>query len=198
MEFEQNVHLFRLINNLGKEYSYLNPTIVFIAEYTVYLLLLSVIMYWFTRTYHNRIMIISASIAFILAEVIGKLVGKIYSNNQPFAELENVNQLIEKTINNSFPSDHTIVFFAFCFTFFLYNKTYKNLWIMLACLVALSRIWVGVHYPADVLVGGFIAIITAFICYKIIPKSDFIKRLLASYEKVEGYVIPRNDKSKGV
>lgn len=197
MNLEQNVTLFRMINNLGKEYTYLNPVFIFIAEYMVFFLCLAVILYWFTKTNENRLMIISASISFIFAEITGKVAGKIYSNNNPFAELVNVNKLIEKSVDNSFPSDHTILFFTFCITFFLCRKKYSYFWLLLAFSVAFSRIWVGVHYPADVIVGGIIAAISAFICYKIVPKNRLIKRLLAFYEKCEQYILPRKDHSKG-
>ena len=30
--FELNIHVFRMINDLGKQYTYLNPTAIFIAE----------------------------------------------------------------------------------------------------------------------------------------------------------------------
>ncbi|CDQ41583.1 hypothetical protein BN990_03956 [Virgibacillus salexigens] len=35
-----NIDLFRMVNNLGKDLTYLNPTIVFVAEYMVFLLAL--------------------------------------------------------------------------------------------------------------------------------------------------------------
>ncbi|ASK64105.1 undecaprenyl-diphosphatase [Virgibacillus phasianinus] len=194
---QQNVNLFRAINDLGKQYTYLNPVFEFIAEYMVYFLCLSVIMFWFSRGNNkNRIMIISAGIAFVLAEIIGKLAGLFHSNNQPFATLSNVNKLIEHSIDNSFPSDHTILFFAFCFSFWLFGKRFGFVWIILASLVAFSRIWVGVHYPADVIVGGGIGIIAAFITYLIVPRIDFIKQLLKVYEKGERYILSSGKRSR--
>ncbi|GGJ63280.1 hypothetical protein GCM10007111_26600 [Virgibacillus kapii] len=56
---------------------------------------------------------------YLLAEIIGKISGIIYSNDPPFEELSHVNHLIDHEIDNSFPSDHTILFFSFCITFFL-------------------------------------------------------------------------------
>lgn len=34
--FELNIHVFRMINDLGKHYTYLNPSAIFIAEYMVF------------------------------------------------------------------------------------------------------------------------------------------------------------------
>ncbi len=49
MSFSQfNIDIFRAINDLGKQYSFLNPAIVFLAEYMVYIFALIILAYWFT------------------------------------------------------------------------------------------------------------------------------------------------------
>lgn len=55
---ELNIYTFRLINDLGKNYLFLNPFVVFVAEYIVYLLALSMILYFFLGKNENRIMVI--------------------------------------------------------------------------------------------------------------------------------------------
>ncbi|MCH1625242.1 undecaprenyl-diphosphatase [Fredinandcohnia quinoae] len=164
---EMNVSLFRMINDLGKEFTFLNPIFIFIAQYTIYLLIAVVLFFLIKK---ERRMIFSAVISLIIAEIGARLVGLLHSNNQPFAELDNVNQLVEKAVDNSFPSDHTIIFFALCFTFFLFKKGFW--WIILALFVGISRIWVGVHYPADVIVGAILAIGSSLLIYKIIQKTQ--------------------------
>lgn len=176
---DMNIQVFRAINDLGKDFSFLNPVFVFIAEYTLVLLVLALLFYWFTRVKTNRIMVIAALSSVVLAEIFGKAVSLLHFNYQPFVVLSDVNQLIEKEVGNSFPSDHTIIFFAVCFTFFFFKSTFKYFWVGLALLVGLSRMWVGVHYPADVLTGALVAIGSAYICYKLIPKSQGIQKLLS-------------------
>ena len=185
-----NENMFRLVNDLGKENTFLNPVFIFIAEYMVIFLALAVLIFWFTRIYKNRIMVICGSITFVIAELLGKIAGKIHSNHQPFEELNNVNQLIEKAVDNSFPSDHTILFFSFCVTFCLFKGARGAFWIVLALLVGVSRIWVGVHYPADILAGAMISSGPALIVFRIIPKLGSIQRTLGIYEKVESFFLP--------
>ncbi|EEM01553.1 Bacitracin transport permease protein BCRC [Bacillus pseudomycoides] len=141
-------------------------------------------------------MIIQGGLAFIVAEIIGKIVGQFYSHHQPFAVLPNVNQLVEHEIDNSFPSDHTILFFSICVSIWLVRKKEGWLWLMLAFCVAISRIWVGVHYPIDVVTGALVGIISALFVYWIVPKLSFIKRLLGLYERMEKHVIPVKNNSK--
>lgn len=191
---EINIELFRMFNDLGKEIIFLNPIMIFFAKYMKYFLLFGIIMYWFTRKRENRIMIISSMFAFVIAEVFGAIAGAIHSNNQPFAELSNVNQLIGHAIDNSFPSDHAIEFFSICITFLLFKKNLRYVWLAIAILVSFSRIWVGVHYPADILVGAILGIIGAALCYWIIPQLNVIKKLLDIYEQGEDYVLSKVSK----
>lgn len=191
---EINIELFRMFNDLGKEVMFLNPIMIFFAKYMKYFLLFGIIMYWFTRKRENRIMIISSMFAFVVAEVFGAIAGAIHSNNQPFAELSNVNQLIGHAIDNSFPSDHAIEFFSICITFLLFKKNLRYVWLAIAILVSISRVWVGVHYPADILIGTILGIIGAALCYWIIPQLNVIKKLLDIYEQGEDYVLSKVSK----
>jgi undecaprenyl-diphosphatase len=175
---ETNENIFRMINNLGKEYPFLNPAWVFIAEHVIFVLGLVAITFWFTGGKKNRGMVICAVMAGPLAVIIGKIAGLFHSNYQPFAELANVNQLIEKTVGNSFPSDHTILVFSFCVTFWLFQKGWGFLWLLLAALVGISRIWVGVHYPADVLAGALISTLTAAGVYALFPKLGLAQKYI--------------------
>jgi len=64
-------------------------------------------------------------------------------------------------VDYSFPSSHAAV--AFAALPFL-NKTYpklKLLWILSACFVAFSRIYIGVHYLSDIITGALIGYFTS-------------------------------------
>ncbi|ASI78134.1 undecaprenyl-diphosphatase [Bacillus cereus group sp. Bc002] len=199
MSFSQfNIDIFRALNDLGKQYSFLNPAIVFLAEYMVYIFALIILAYWFTGSRKSRMMVIQAMVAFVIAEVIGKIAGKFHLNYQPFAVLPDVNKLVDHAVDNSFPSDHTILFFSICFSFWLVRKKTGWLWLILALCIAISRIWVGVHYPFDVAVGALIGCISAVISYWLVPKFSFIRQLLTQYERVEKQVLPFKNKSKGL
>ncbi|WP_281167944.1 undecaprenyl-diphosphatase [Paenibacillus assamensis] len=194
---EVNHSLFRWINDLGKEFPFLNPAFVFIAEYMVVLLALTVLVYWFTRDKDNRMMILCASIAFICAFAIGKISGVFHSNYQPFYELNDVNTLVHKEKDNSFPSDHTMLFFTYCFTFWLFKRGWSMLWVWLAVLVGISRIWVGVHYPLDVFTGIWISLASATFIYVIVPKRSVTQSIIQLYEKYESkFLFKRTMKNK--
>ena len=189
---EANITIFRAVNDLGKEFPDINPLFIFFAEYTVYCLMLVLLVYWLTRNSRNKLMVVSAVLAFMIAEVIGKLIGLLYSHHQPFAVWSDVNKLIEKEVGNSFPSDHTIVFFSVCITIALFRKKFWYLWTALALLLSISRIYVGVHYPVDILVGAILGTAAAILVYKLVPKQNWIRQSIALYEKGERRLFDRN------
>lgn len=182
---EINITLFRMVNDIGKEHTYLNSVFSFIAEYLVIFLALSILFIWFSRNKENRKMIICATITFICSIILGKILGLFYSNYQPFVELSDVNLLIEKEVDNSFPSDHTILFFSYCFSFWLFKRGIWILSLLVATLVGISRIWVGVHYPFDVLTSIIISFTIASLIYSIVR------------DRGSGFSSRRRDKGSG-
>ncbi len=181
---QMHLEVFRLINDGGKLYPSLNPFVVFIAEYMVYVLGMATIAYWFTRPKKNRMMVIHALMAFTLAEILGKMAGQVYSHYQPFAELPDVSVLVAHEIDNSFPSDHTILFFSVGVSFWLARKKETWVWPVIALLVGISRVWAGIHYPIDVVAAGFLGTICAVLVNRAAPKWSFLTQFLAKDEQV--------------
>lgn len=51
---------------------------------------------------------------------------------------------------------------------FFYNKNKKLIYFMLlwATIISYSRMYLGVHYPSDIIVGGLLGAIIGFVCYQ--------------------------------
>ncbi|MDM5337216.1 undecaprenyl-diphosphatase [Fictibacillus enclensis] len=176
MDFTQfNNETFRSINQLADPLSALNPFMVFLAEYMLYMLGIVLIGYFLTRSKRNRLMVVFAIVSCLVAEIFGRLAGLFYSHHQPFSVLPDANQLIEHAIDNSFPSDHSIIFFSVCTVLLLFKRKTGAIWMFIACCVAISRVWVGVHYPVDVVTGGLLGIFSAVLVVKTMSGLPFAK-----------------------
>jgi undecaprenyl-diphosphatase len=86
------------------------------------------------------------------SHVIKELVGRI----RPCHELPGVHLLADCGGGKSFPSSHAVNNFAAATVISYFYKEYKYILFVIAGLVAFSRVYVGVHYPLDILAGAII------------------------------------------
>jgi undecaprenyl-diphosphatase len=70
-------------------------------------------------------------------------------------------------MDSSFPSKHTLLVFAISTTIFLYDRIFGSIMWVLSLLTGFSRIWVGHHYPSDIIGSAFIATMTSILVDKI-------------------------------
>ncbi len=88
---------------------------------------------------------------------------------RPFHASELIQPLIHRPSSFSFPSGHTSGSLTAALAFQKYvPKKYGVPAVVLASLIAISRIYVGVHYPTDVLGGVAVAVISSFLGCKLV------------------------------
>lgn len=93
---------------------------------------------------------------------------------EAYEALGTVRALIGVKTSPSFPSSHAANAFAAALFFALFYPKRQWIYFSIAALVALSRVYVGVHYPLDVIVGAIIGVFCAlfvYACYKWVGRS---------------------------
>lgn len=90
-------------------------------------------------------------------------------------------QLVHNPSSYSFPSGHTTSAFAVAFTVFSQHKKLGKVIIVMAAIMAFTRLYVFVHFPTDIYGGILVAAaITTFVCFmekKISPRiTEFIQK----------------------
>ena len=105
----------------------------------------------------------------------------LWSRPRPFAVLKDVHQLVMKPVTDrGFPSDHSTASFAVAFTVVAAYPRLGTALLALAATVAVSRVFVGVHYPGDIIAGAFAGLFWAVIVRvvsKRIPWERTLRRL---------------------
>ena len=85
--------------------------------------------------------------------------------------------LIDAQHDFSFPSGHTIASFEAATVILLHNKKFGIPAMVLACLIAFSRLYLYVHYPTDVIVSIVLGIGLAFLGKFLVQKGyDFYEK----------------------
>lgn len=189
-----DIELFQLIYNLSHSLAFLNPIAIFFAEYAVFLLAFLMVILWFVKPQLRKTLLI-AFISFVIAEILVKIVGVFISHPQPFVSLTNVIPLIDKEAGNSFPSDHAALAFSVCIALFIGSRTKsKFLYLILAFLISIARIWVGVHYPSDVIVAAILGTCVALLVHAVASRTTIIDKILDFYTTIETKIFGKKGK----
>ena len=141
-------------------------------------IIISVIMFIKRSTRKTGIiMLFALLLGLILGEIILKpTVGRL----RPFLKYEGFESVISNLSPNSFPSGHTTSSFAASTVIFIKKIKFRMFYIILAFLIAFSRIYFTVHYPSDIVGGIILGLICAYASTQIEKKvynDKFIKSL---------------------
>jgi undecaprenyl-diphosphatase len=102
--------------------------------------------------------VLIAVLAVVLAETLGYL---LKARPRPCHALEGVRLLVECSASFSLPSSHAVTSFAYAVPLSLLTRPFLTALLrlfplVLAFMVALSRPYLGVHYPSDILAGALL------------------------------------------
>ena len=162
---EADVAGFYLINGSLRN-AFLDSVMPFIADKWNFALPLGVLLLYILlfRPRRDRILALSVIVVVLLADGTATFLKDLFHRIRPCHALQAVHLLKGALCTNSFsfPSNHAGNMFAIA-TFFSYN--YRRLLIPLfftAALIAYSRIYLGSHYPADVVAGVIWGVLVGF------------------------------------
>ncbi len=156
-----DVTIFDGINGLANHSVVADAIGIFIADYVPYLLGIWLLLFFFRPKpdlKKNRAMVFLALTSGFIARFIVKTIIVIfYQRPRPYVSLSPLHKIVPMSpfYNfESFPSGHALFFFAVSAIVYCFNKKLGIIFFICSLCIGLARIFVGVHWPSDILGGA--------------------------------------------
>jgi len=164
-------YIFYHINQFAGISPYLDKVAIFFAEYLQYLVVFCLLLFLVKKFRRNLGMVIFAFTAAIFSRfIITEIIRYFFPRIRPFVE-NSVNLLIGyNATESSFPSGHAAFFFALSTIVYFYNKKAGTFFFIASFLISISRVFVGIHWPFDILAGALVGIFSGWLINKISNK----------------------------
>jgi undecaprenyl-diphosphatase len=112
----------------------------------------------------TRLTAISSAASLALSHLPVQVVKKLFPRKRPYLLFETTKILPNPLKDHSFPSGHTTAVFSVIVPFIILNPVLAAVLIPLGLFVGISRIYLGLHYPSDVIAGGFLGTLFGILC----------------------------------
>jgi undecaprenyl-diphosphatase len=158
--FDERLLFF--VNRLAGHNHALDWIMVASAKYLPVIFALALVALWLSWRPENQRGAFLAGASALVALGIGQLVSIVFPRPRPYLSHQ-VTLLITNTPDSSFPSDHATLGFAVAVMIWIFNRTAGAALLLLALLLAFSRVFVGAHYPGDVIGGAILGSLTSWL-----------------------------------
>lgn len=155
------------VNGLAGHWLWLDKLMVMVSQYGPVVFGTYLIGLWFSghstnEVKANRERAIYVVCSALLALGINQVFGFFWFRERPYLN-QPVKALMPIAADSSFPSDHSAGSFSIAGSIVLGQKVCGLLLTVFAALVAVSRIYVGAHYPTDVIGGMIIGLMSSWV-----------------------------------
>ena len=142
------------------------PTITKLGDSGIFWILLAVIFLFFKKTRKTGLMM---GVALVCGLIVGNITLKpLIHRIRPYDLNPDVTLLIDRLSDFSFPSGHTLSSFEGATVLMIRDKRFGVPAMVLAVCIALSRLYLYVHYPTDVLAGAILGIGFGFLAVAVV------------------------------
>ncbi|MCU5376189.1 undecaprenyl-diphosphatase [Bacillus cereus] len=160
-----NYTVFQWFNNFAGSSKLLDTLMIAITNSAVYVAILFMFILWFNNgkkvnAIKKQYTVLYTTLSVIIALLVNVVIHAVYYHPRPFVS-HDVHQLVPHAADSSFVSDHSVLVFSIAFVFLLRGEKLKYIALIWAVLVGVSRMYVGVHYPLDILGAAFLTFITS-------------------------------------
>jgi undecaprenyl-diphosphatase len=130
--------------------------------YIAYVILLGIC--WKYGGKRGKLAVVVVIIMIIVTDQTGhRMLKEFFARQRPCNVLPDVNAPLDCSGTYSFPSNHALNNFAAATLFSLLFPNFRVILFSVASLVAISRVYLGLHYPSDIIGGAILGIIFGYL-----------------------------------
>jgi undecaprenyl-diphosphatase len=162
-----NHTLFLMLNAPEHPGALLLAIALFFAEYAIWAIPAVIALGWLWRSEHSRKILLQATASGLAGLLINQIIGLVWQHPRPFM-IGLGHTFIVHAPDSSFPSDHLTLLWAVAFSFLL-HRSLRLEGLALALLgipVAWARIYLGVHFPLDMVGAILVAALCAWLAFQ--------------------------------
>lgn len=137
---------------------------VFVADWLIWMVPIMVGIGWLCGNENTRKAMLIATAAGMLGLFVNQIIGLVWSHPRPFM-IGLGHTFLPHVNDSSFPSDHLTLWWAVAFSFLMQQRQ-RSVGIAMALLgipIAWARIYLGVHFPLDMLGAAVVATLSAWL-----------------------------------
>ncbi|MCK9816024.1 undecaprenyl-diphosphatase [Pseudomonas sp. MAFF 302046] len=181
---ELNRSLFLAINASAEASLPMRELAIFFAQWMVFCVPLLLAVLWIFGEQRQRRVVLLAGVSIALALACNLVIRELWFHPRPFM-LGLGQNFLAHAPGASFPSDHASGLFAMAFALILASLRKTGLVMLgLALLVSWARVYLGVHFPLDILGGCLVGLLSAWLVRQGLAWRQLDLRLLALLEGV--------------
>lgn len=187
---ELNRTLFLAINASVHSSTEMRLLTTFLAQWLITGVPLLLIGLWLRGTRHHRAAAVTATLSIVFALGCNLLISSLWFHPRPFMQGLGQN-FLEHAPESSFPSDHATVMFTLAVALMLASlRKLGVLILLLGTLVGWARVYLGVHFPFDIVGSLLVSLISAWLVPLVLSWQHLGERLLYVFEHLYQRVFP--------
>jgi undecaprenyl-diphosphatase len=188
---------FMDVNDFARATPWLHTPLRAYAEFGVVLFAFLLLWTWWTARGDRALGAATAALwapaGVLLAVALNQPLGRWVGERRPYTVLPHVLVLVSRSTDFSFPSDHAVMAGAVTAGVWMANRRLGLLTGLAALLMCFARVYVGAHFPGDVIAGLIFGAVVSLVGYAVLHR--LLERLVGALARTPVRVLLTADRT---